>query len=222
MAMPEQKPGRSKQDYRTPENFLTAVRRRLGIQQFYRDLAADADNAVCPVFYTKEDDAFQQDWSTGPQPSFRWNWLNPPFAKIEPWVRKAWECQWNSQTALLVPAGVGSNWWRLWVHGRAEVLLLNGRLTFVGETTCYPKDCCLLLYGPDREPTYDVWTWPLEMDQRGDPPGEQPQQPQHCDDDQDHIDQGPDRLGDPERGDEAVGDPVTEAQDDQHDQQRQE
>ena len=47
---------------------------------------------------------------------------------------------------MLVPAGVGSNWWKAWVHHKAYVFLLNGRITFVGQPTCYPKDCCLLYY----------------------------------------------------------------------------
>jgi hypothetical protein len=32
MSMPEQKPGRSKQDYSTPVEFLDAVKRRFGIE----------------------------------------------------------------------------------------------------------------------------------------------------------------------------------------------
>jgi hypothetical protein len=27
----------------------------------------------------------------------------------------------------------------------------------------YPKDCCLLVYGPDVAPGYDVWNWPAEL-----------------------------------------------------------
>jgi hypothetical protein len=46
MATPRQKPHRSKQDYCTPDDFLRAVTRLLGIQAFAFDLAADATNAV--------------------------------------------------------------------------------------------------------------------------------------------------------------------------------
>jgi hypothetical protein len=46
------------------------------------------------------------------------------------------------------------------VH-RKVVPLLNGRITFVGETMPYPKDCCLLVYGPDVAPGYDVWSWAM-------------------------------------------------------------
>lgn len=156
--MPKQKPGRSKQDYGTPWNFLLAVKQRFAIKEFDWDLAANAENTVCngQKFYTEEENSLVQPWKLGEG----WNWLNPPFAKIEPWVQKAWGAgQSGAKTLVLVPAGVGSNWWAKWVHNKAQVLLLNGRLTFVGETLPYPKDCCLLLYAPYIEPVYEVWRW---------------------------------------------------------------
>ena len=58
--------------------------------------------------------------------------------------------------AFLVPAAVGSNWFRDYVDGKALVLLLNGRLSFDGAGP-YPKDCILCLYG--IEPGYEVWSW---------------------------------------------------------------
>lgn len=155
--MPAQKPGRSKQDYQTPLEFLAAVKRRFGIAEFDIDLAADAENAVAPIYYDAETNALIQPWRTVGRGLA---WCNPPFGDLGPWVEKAWrESRTAARVAMLVPAGVGSNWWREWVHGKAFVLLLNGRLTFVGAAQPYPKDCCLLIYGPDVAPGYEVWTW---------------------------------------------------------------
>lgn len=159
---PPQKPGRSRQDYATPPEFIEAVKRRLGIAEFAVDLAADRDNSVANEFYTYTLDALKRDWVFN-----GWDWLNPPFARITPWTTKAFEeSRRGARIAMLVPAGVGANWWRDWVHGKAFVLLLNGRITFVGETMPYPKDCALLLYGPDIAPGYDVWTWPAKVEKR--------------------------------------------------------
>lgn len=153
--MPAQKPGRSRQDYQTPGEFLDAVRRRLGISAFAVDLAASRENTVAEKFYTQEESGLSNSWIHD-----GWNWLNPPFEKIEPWVQRAYyTSRTGARTAVLIPAGVGSNWWRRWVHGKAFVLLLNGRITFVGADAPYPKDCVLLLYGPDVAPGYDVWAW---------------------------------------------------------------
>jgi len=182
MTMPEQKPGRSRQDYTTPAEFLAAVKHRFGITQFVIDLAADETNAVADQWYDRELDALQQPWAVGEG----WNWLNPEFGDIEPWVRKAYEQMLaGAQTLVLVPAGVGSNWWAAWVHEKAGVLLLNGRLCFIkdwattidpasvkrgddpprcySQPPLYPKDCCLLVYSALVETGYDVWSWREEI-----------------------------------------------------------
>lgn len=157
MSEPRQKPGRSKQDYGTPPEFLAAVKKRIGINYFDWDLAASEQNTVAADFYTEAEDALAMSWKTGDG----WNWLNPPFTRIGDWARLAHEyaVQDGVQTAVLIPAAVGSNWWRDWVHGKAAVLFLNPRLTFVGCKDPYPKDCALLLYGPEILRHYDVWTW---------------------------------------------------------------
>jgi phage N-6-adenine-methyltransferase len=185
--MPLQKPGQSIQNRRTPENFLAAVKHKLAIADFVIDLAAEEDNAVCDLYYSKEDDALRQTWAIGPG----WNWLNPEFGTITPWVERAWTelrtRDLQPQTAVLVPAGVGSDWWRDWVHEKAAVLLLNGRLCFIhdwqhtidpatekagkgpprfySQAPLYPKDCCLLLYSAAvfQRKWYDVWDWRKEI-----------------------------------------------------------
>jgi phage N-6-adenine-methyltransferase len=154
---PIQKPGRSKQDYRTPVVFLEAVKRRFGITTFAIDLAASDENRVAPQYFTATEDALSQPWRAADR---GWGWCNPPFANIGDWVEKAYrESRLGAHIVMLLPAGVGANWWRDWVHGKAFVLLLNGRITFVGERDCYPKDCVLLVYGPDVAPGQDVWNW---------------------------------------------------------------
>lgn len=155
--MPAQKPGRSKQDYGTPCDLLDAVKRRLGIDKFWIDLAASDQNTVAPRWYT---DAFAVSWVQSNWETPGWAWLNPPFAHIRPWVQKAYlESRVGARIAMLVPAAVGSNWWASFVEDKAFALALNGRITFVGEKDPYIKDCALLLYGPDIAPGFRVWRW---------------------------------------------------------------
>lgn len=160
-SMPDQKPGRSKQDYGTPKELLLAVKNRLKIQEFTIDLAATKENAVAEVYYSLEEgiDSLLHPWDTPLTPG-GWTWLNPPFSNISPWVEKAVnESIQGAQIVMLIPASVGSNWWRRWVQNYAYVVHLNGRLTFVGETTPYPKDCSLLLYTPWGFTGHEVWRW---------------------------------------------------------------
>ena len=156
---PIQKPGRSKQDYCTPPLFLAALKQRLGIGQFDIDLAASAENAICMNYYDEQMNALKQSWKVT---QGGWAFCNPPFAHIHPWVEKAGlEAAKGAQVAMLVPVSTGANWWYGFVHDDCHVLFLNGRLTFVGETAPYPKDCAILLYTPYIRTGYDIWDWRL-------------------------------------------------------------
>jgi len=146
--MPPQKPGLSKQDYHTPKAFLAAVKRRWGIDQFAHDFAADASNTVATHFWDEQDDSLSKSpdswamaiWRTGMVNP--WGWLNPPFGNIAPWASLAMQTgQLGGRLFLLVPAGIGANWYRDWVDGYAHVLALNGRLCFIDEwaTTVDPS-----------------------------------------------------------------------------------
>lgn len=181
--MPVQKPHRSKQDYVTPPEFISAVHHLLTIEDFTFDFAADPQNAKAPNYWAEREDSLSKSalqWNAELKlAQYGWGWLNPPFTNIGAWAAKcAAASAQRSQThiAMLVPAGVGSNWFRDYVAGKAEVLFLNGRLCFIPEwrytvdpsprnTTgafyqsvpLYPKDCILCLYG--HAPGYKVWTW---------------------------------------------------------------
>jgi phage N-6-adenine-methyltransferase len=166
--MPRQKPGESKQDYGTPDDFMQAVEKRFGAMAW--DLAATWKNAVCTDFYGYQQsgvfrDSLKQDWSalTGNL------WLNPPFGHIAPWAKK---CRDSTRRAVgepviffLTPASVGANWFWDYVWGNALVLPLHPRLTFkgtpvnpkTGKIDPYPKDLCLSVFGVT--PGMKRWVW---------------------------------------------------------------
>lgn len=78
-AMPRQRPHRSKQDYRTPSEFLRAVERDFGVRDWSIDLAAERATSVSAhAFYGPGspwgENALEQDWSSirGGFSSWRW------------------------------------------------------------------------------------------------------------------------------------------------------
>lgn len=161
--MPVQKPGQSEQTVCTPIEFLDAVKAKLGIRQFVLDCAASKENTVARAYFTEQRSALTQ--PEGRWVMDGWDWCNPPYSDIAPWVtRAAFEKYEGALIAMLVPASVGANWWKEYVHHEAQVHFLNGRITFVGHSKPYPKDCALLLYGNDLTPGYHVWTWKKETD----------------------------------------------------------
>lgn len=147
------------QDYTTPEAFLHAVQAAFSASFTY-DLAAHAKNRVAPMHLGPgsdiAEDALAHDWTklSGDL------WLNPPYARIEPWVAKCVETL-NSALSrrifVLVPAAVGSNWFANYVDGVAHVVALRPRISF-DSVAPYPKDLMLLVYGEIRG-GFSTWRW---------------------------------------------------------------
>jgi phage N-6-adenine-methyltransferase len=141
--------------YSTPRTFIQAVEREFGALVF--DLAANDENHVAAMYYTLAEDSLSQAWSwiTG-----GFCWLNPPYDDIGKWAKKAYsESLLGTKVLMLVPASVGTNWFRDFVYGKAEVRFLNGRLTFAGHKAPYPKDLMLVVYENGREPRQIIWPW---------------------------------------------------------------
>lgn len=159
--MPPQKRGSSRQDYATPENFIRAVEARFG--KLDLDLAAHENNHVTPRYYGPgglHSDSLYVEW-----PLQGNLWLNPPYSGITPWAKKcahsAARPDNQAYIFFLVPASVGSNWFADYVHDKAYVLALQGRLHFdrLHPKWGYPKDCILAVYGPRYRPAFTVWDW---------------------------------------------------------------
>lgn len=150
----------TKQDYETPNDFLEAVTARFGAIDF--DLAAASrEVSKGDRFLGPETDSLRALWQIY---AGDLAWLNPPFTNIDPWAAKCVAAtpslDGGARILLLVPASVGSEWFRLHVHGKAYVHALNPRLKFVGCKDPYPKDCILAEYG--AAPGFDVWRWKPE------------------------------------------------------------
>lgn len=145
--------GASKQDYRTPADFMAAVTARFGPISF--DLAALAENTQHKNFFSIRDNSLVQDWHK----LHGLLWLNPPFDNITPWAKKcAEERERGARIAFLVPASVGSNWFADYVFPNAFTWALTGRLCFDGIAP-YPKDCQLSLFTPEGTTGFNVWRW---------------------------------------------------------------
>lgn len=160
--MPVQKPGKSKQDYSTPDDFMRALMRKFGVPTI--DLAATHDNTRCARYISPIEDSPMQDWDKLARASHdRLAFLNPPFGNIRPWAKKCAEAS-LLEILFLVPASVGSNWWAEHVDEcvqdeTAMVYFLRPRLSFDGKNP-YPKDCALVHYNASvNAERYGCWDW---------------------------------------------------------------
>lgn len=175
--MPRQKPGQSEQTVGTPWDFIGAVERRFG--PLTVDLASDKKNAKAPVWISPEENTFKVKWARAYSGNM---WLNPEFGNIKPYAAKCAKealrlgspaYHWRKDEAtnarrarlnqsfdrilLLIPASIGTHYYWDHIHGKARVLVLSPRLTFVGHRHAFPKDLILCVYG--EKPGLERWIW---------------------------------------------------------------
>jgi phage N-6-adenine-methyltransferase len=155
-------------DYETDHRLVPAIEKKFGKIIF--DLAATAKNSQADRYYSEEEDSLKQDWATlsASSPESGVLWLNPPYTHVKPWLAKCVvEASRGANIVALVPAAVGSKWFRDNVMNKCDVYFLRGRLMFEGHTTVYPKDCMVLHYRMfDAAVPFAirVWQWKKEIE----------------------------------------------------------
>ncbi len=111
---------------------------------FTLDPCATADNAKCPVYFTKQNDGLAQCWSTHTV------FCNPPYGRqIWQWARKCYVSALDGATVvLLAHARTDTRWFHDWVYGKAELRFLKGRLRFEGGAHTAPFPSLIAIYRP--------------------------------------------------------------------------
>lgn len=128
-------------DWGTPDSVYLPLHKEF---DFTLDAAASASNAKCRLFFTKQQDALKQDWGKHRV------WVNPPYGRIIAlFMKKASEAVAQGALAvLLVPARTDTKWFHRYVNGKAEVRLMEGRITFVGAKAPAPFPTMLVIFRP--------------------------------------------------------------------------
>ena len=122
--------------------------------KFNFDAAATPGNALTKGYFTKIEDALEQNWCR----KGRRIWLNPPYSrKIGDWVKKAYEeSQKGCLVACLVFARTDTKWWHDYVMKHAwKIHFIKGRIKFLtakkGEQrNSAPAPSCLIIFKKHR------------------------------------------------------------------------
>ena len=92
-------------------------------------------------------------------------WMNPPYGRdVGQWVGKAVieSLLGHCDVVALLPVRTDTRWWQDWVKYASKVVLLKGRVTFVGANASAPFPSALILF-PRRVqsnvPTYYTKDW---------------------------------------------------------------
>lgn len=110
--------------------------------EFTIDVAANAQNAKLPRYWTKETCGLSKSWN-GERV-----YCNPPYSNIRPWVEKAWMIEADIAVLLLPANRTEQSWWQDLIEpfrDRGNELtteFLQGRLRFLkpGQTSIGPNE----------------------------------------------------------------------------------
>ena len=125
------------EEWETPQSLFDELNATF---HFDLDACASRQNAKCPRFFTKAEDALKQNWSGTV-------WMNPPYGrKIESFMRKAFmeSCK-GSTVVCLVPNRTDTRWWHRYAK-RGVVLPLQGRLRFSGAKSPAPFPSAIVIF----------------------------------------------------------------------------
>lgn len=156
----------SKQDYGTPPIFMRAIEQKFG--KIQHDLAAHSRNTKCDSYFSLErgENSMSLPWELGIL-----NWLNPPYSSrqespysLTHWSKKCrLENERDVEILFLVPAAVGSNWFRDNVFGCSDVYLVNGRIPFDEAESGITVDLILAHYHLRDSYQIRVWDWKNDL-----------------------------------------------------------
>ena len=145
-------------EWATPQDLFGALNATF---LFDVDLAATAENAKVPIFYTKEMDSLSISWSgdTTRKDGPACGWLNPPYSRglCAKFIAKAAEerCQ-GFLTVMLLPARTDTKAFHAHIYDAmtgqprpgVEIRFLPGRLKFGGSTNSAPFPSMIVVFRP--------------------------------------------------------------------------
>lgn len=111
-------------DWETPQELFDALNDEF---KFTLDAASSHENAKCERHYTESDNALSKSWAGETV------FCNPPYGRgLKDWVKKGYEegCKPGTVVVMLIPARTDTKYFHGYIHNRAEVRFIPGRLKF--------------------------------------------------------------------------------------------
>ena len=107
---------------------------------FTLDPCADDNNALCPSYFTKEEDGLSMEWRGSV-------FMNPPYGREIPlWMKKAWEsAQAGATVVCLIPSRTDTRWWHDYAM-KGEIRFIRGRLKFGGAKYGAPFPSAIVIF----------------------------------------------------------------------------
>ena len=138
----------ARQDWTTPRWLFDRLHAEFG---FTLDAAATPENALCPRYWTRAEDALQQTW-TGDV------FVNPPYSRtVGGWVHRGFEMAYDGAADLVVmllASRTETEWFQSCAMRGAEIRFIKGRLHYGGSKNAAPFPSVVLVF--DRHKRHPV------------------------------------------------------------------
>jgi phage N-6-adenine-methyltransferase len=137
------------EEWGTPQELFNRLNKEFN---FTLDICASKENAKCPKYYTKEEDALKKEWGGV-------IWMNPPYGRqIGNWVKKAKEAsqQGKATVVCLLPARTDTAWWHDYAMKANEIRLIRGRLKFGDGKGSAPFPSAIVVFKKDLAPKIQI------------------------------------------------------------------
>ena len=110
-------------EWGTPQKLFDELNEKF---DFDVDVCANAENAKCRRYFSKEEDGLKQDWT-----QFKTCWMNPPYGRqIGSWIEKAYETSLHGTTVVcLLPSRTDTRWFHDYCV-KGDITFIKGRLKF--------------------------------------------------------------------------------------------
>ncbi len=137
-------PKSEKDSWQTPKDIFKALSREF---DFRIDVCASKENALCEHFFTEEDSALENSWS-----SVGGFFINPPYSQTQEFLREAalQAEEFNLTGVALVNANTDTKWFADAFKSANEIRLISGRVAFVKpdgkKASGNPKGQCLIIW----------------------------------------------------------------------------
>jgi len=129
-------------EWETPQDLFDRLSKLFG--PFTLDPCATMTNAKCQKFYTVKDDGLKKSWTNEVV------FMNPPYGRaIGKWLEKAYRESLTGTTVVcLIPSRTDTSYWHEYVMKAEEIILLRGRVRFVGGYCSAPFPSAVVVFRP--------------------------------------------------------------------------
>ena len=135
---------RKSDEWTTPQWLFDLLDREF---HFQVDAAATKENAKLAVYFEDLDSVPTLEFGWYMKGAWERFWLNPPYSKIAPFMKKAYEESLKGAIVVcLIPCRTDTRYWHDYVMMAHEIRLIKGRLKFGDGKNSAPFPSCIVIF----------------------------------------------------------------------------